>query len=49
MKIIATLKIQLSNQSQNIEVTPPNHGQVVITFRDGKIVMIEETNKTQIK
>lgn len=32
-----------------IEVIPPSFGQVVLTFHDGKIKLVEETKKTQIK
>lgn len=43
------LIIKLLGQSREIEIIPPDHGQIVISFRDGKIVMIDETKKTQIK
>ncbi|WP_379945846.1 DUF2292 domain-containing protein [Enterococcus devriesei] len=32
-----------------MEIIPPKYGQVILTFHDGKIVLIEESKKTQIK
>jgi hypothetical protein len=41
--------IKIINGQKEIEIIPPKHGQVILTFHNGKIVMIEESKKTQIK
>ncbi|WP_159721244.1 hypothetical protein [Enterococcus sp. CSURQ0835] len=34
---------------QKIEILPPDYGQVILTFHDGKLKLIEENKKTQLK
>jgi hypothetical protein len=41
--------IKIINGQKEIEIIPTKHGQVILTFHNGKIVMIEESKKTQIK
>lgn len=40
--------IRIIDEKKQIEITPPKFGQVILTFHDGKIKLVEECKKTQI-
>ena len=40
--------IKIIDGYQSLEVIPPQYGQVILTFHDGKIKLVEECKKTQV-
>lgn len=40
--------IKIIDGHQSLEIIPPQYGQVILTFHDGKIKLVEECKKTQV-
>ncbi|WP_270326651.1 hypothetical protein [Enterococcus malodoratus] len=40
--------IKIIDGYQSLEIIPPQYGQVILTFHDGKIKLVEECKKTQV-